>query len=382
MFGTKHLIKNLIVTVLLVIACSSTAIQAAGASPDKANKKLCLSDLTLEEKVGQLFIVDLARLDDLQTVTELKPSITQKLEKYKLGGIILFAQNLVNKTQILNLISDIRKTERTPMFICIDEEGGRVSRLQHTKSLHLEMSPSAEKIGKRDDKSYAYKVGLTLAEQVKKFGFNVDFAPVVDINTNPNNTVIGARSFGSTPLIVSEMSTEIIRALQDNNVMAAAKHFPGHGDTTIDTHHALAFINHDLTRLRNEEFIPFQNAIDNGVMSIMLAHIVVPKVTGSDIPATMSPIIVEDILRKEMGFNGLIITDALMMKAITENYSTAEVCTKAIEAGVDILLMPDNIEEGYQAVLNKAKSNPEFLKKVNQAVTRILNAKNQLGLTN
>lgn len=354
---------------------------AAGAITDKSRAKQILSSMSLEEKVGQLFIVDLKRLAGQKNILRLSPETKQKLEKYQVGGVILFAQNLKSKRQVTQLIKDIRTTEETPMFVCIDEEGGRVSRLEHTESLQLEKLPSAETIGNKGDSTYAYNVGVTLARQLKEFGFNVDFAPVVDINTNPLNTVIGARSFGNNPEIVSRMGVEIIKGLQDNSIMSCAKHFPGHGDTSTDTHNALAYTQHNLQRLKSEEFIPFQAAIDNGVMSLMLAHIVVPQVTGDELPATMSKRIV-DILRTDMSFDGLIITDALMMKAISDNFKSADACIKAIEAGVDILLMPDVIEEGITAVINKAKNDKEFLHLIHNAVNRILIVKSQLNLYN
>ena len=367
----------LLVTTFLLSGTAS----AAGVVPDRYRAKQILSSMTLEAKVGQLFIVDLERLARQKNILELTPEIKQTLERYQVSGIILFAQNLKNKRQIIRLIKDIKSSETIPMFVCIDEEGGRVSRLEHTDLLKLEKLPSAEEIGKKNDSNYAYNVGETIAEQLKEFGFNVDFAPVVDINTNPENTVIGARSFGNTPEIVSKMGVEIIKGLQDNNIMSCAKHFPGHGDTSTDTHSALAYIEHDLQRLKNEEFIPFQAAIDNGVMSLMLAHIVAPKVTGDKLPATMSKTFV-NILKKDMNFDGLIITDALMMKAISDNYKSADVCIKAIEAGVDILLMPDVIEEGINAVIEKAKNDKAFLNLVNNAVNRILIVKSRLNLYN
>ena len=379
----KHLSKYtfLLFCLLLLNPNSFTQIaRAAGAIPQRRRVEQILTHMTLSEKVGQLFIVDLARLNDLQQVTALTPEVRRKLMHYQFGGIILFAQNLQDREQIKSLIADIRRTEKHPMFICIDEEGGRVSRLEHTAALGLRQLPSAEFIGQQNDPAYAYRIGTILARQLKEFGFNVDFAPVVDINTNPNNTVIGARSFGSTPQLVSEMGAAVIHGLQDNGIMACAKHFPGHGDTSTDTHHELAFIKHNLSRLRNEEFIPFQAAISARVMSIMLAHIVAQNITGNNLPATMSKTIITDIIRNELNFNGLIITDALMMKAITHNYTTSEVCLRALNAGVDILLMPDIIEEGYNAVLQRAETDKDFAARVEDAAARIIAAKLQLNL--
>ena len=354
--------------------------RAAGAAPLKPKLNRILSQMTLKEKVGQLFIVDLARLNKHKPVTALTPEIKTKLHRYNFGGIILFSNNLQNRKQILSLIRDLRNAQKLPLFLCIDEEGGRVSRLEQTAALGLKKLPNAEIIGQREDSEYAYRIGETLARQLQQFGFNVDFAPVVDINTNPENTVIGARAFGNTPEEVSEMATAVIRGLQDNRIMACAKHFPGHGDTSTDTHHALAFIRHRLPRLRQEEFIPFKAAISSGVMSIMLAHIVAPEITGNNLPATMSKTIVTDILRTELAFKGLIITDALMMKAITDNYTTADVCLQAITAGVDLLLMPDNIAEGYNAVLQRARTDRNFAARVEESASRIIAAKIQLNL--
>ena len=209
----NSLSTNVYVLLILTLFLSGIAC-AAGAIPDKSRAKQILSSMSLEEKVGQLFIVDLERLSGQKNILRLNPEIKQKLKKYQVGGVILFAQNLKSKRQITQLIKDIRSTEETPMFVCIDEEGGRVSRLEHTESLKLEKLPNAQTIGNKGDSTYAYNVGVTLARQLKEFGFNVDFAPVVDINTNPQNTVIGARSFGDNPEIVSRMGVEIINGLQ------------------------------------------------------------------------------------------------------------------------------------------------------------------------
>ncbi len=377
----KHrLLSYMLICLCLLSATAKPRAQAAGVSPDSIRVEDILSEMTLAEKVGQLFIVDLARLDNMNQVTALTPAIAEKLSHFRFGGVILFAQNLTTKDQITQLICAIRQTEKIPLFICIDEEGGRISRLEQTPALKLEQLPSAESIGKRGSRDYAYQVGTTLAAQLKEFGFNVDFAPVLDINTNPANRVIGDRSFGKNPELVTSMGLALMQGLQDNQIMACGKHFPGHGDTSVDTHIALAVSEHDLDRLRREEFRPFAAAIENGVMSIMLAHIAVPQVTGDDLPATMSPVIATTILRDELGFNGLIITDALMMQAITDHYTPAQACLLALEAGVDLLLMPDNIADAYTAVLHKTATDPDFALHVDQKVRRIIRAKLQLGL--
>ncbi len=371
---------KLLALLLLLLAGTTENLQAAGIIPDRAHAQKIVAAMSLRQRIGQLFIVDLARLAAMQEITQLTPELKSKINADNFGGIILFAQNLRNRQQLTDLIHDIQNCSSTPPFICIDEEGGRVSRLEHCKALGLTQLPSAAEIGSKSSKSYAYQVGKTLAEQVKSFGFNVDFAPVLDINTNPDNPVIGARAFADNPQLVTEMGLEVIRGLQENGVMACAKHFPGHGDTSTDTHLELAYINHDITRLNNEEFVPFKAAIDSGVMSIMLAHIVAPKITGNNLPATMSQKFATAILRNELNFKGLIITDALMMKAITNNYTSGEACIKALNAGVDILLMPDNIAQAVDAVYKEAQQNEHFRNLIEKAVTRIILAKMRLNI--
>ncbi len=366
---------------MLLLLCGITGkLSASGSVPDRVRAEKILAGMSLQQRIGQLFIVDLARLAAMQEITVLTPELKATINSNDFGGIILFAQNLRDREQLINLTRDIRDCSATPPFICIDEEGGRVSRLEHCKALGLQELPSADEIGRRGSKTYAYQIGKTLAQQVKAYGFNVDFAPVLDINTNPDNPVIGPRAFADNPQLVTEMGLEVIRGLQDNGVMACAKHFPGHGDTSTDTHLELAYINHDLKRLHNEEFIPFKDAIDSGVMSIMLAHIAAPKITGNQLPATMSREFATTILRNELHFKGLIITDALMMKAITNNYTSGEACILALNAGADILLMPDNIEQAVAAVRQQALQDTDFQKLIDTAVTRILLAKLRLNI--
>ena len=373
---TQKFIKTAIILLLL-----TNHIQAAGQIPEQKTVTKIISEMNLKEKVGQLFIIDLKRLAGKERITEISPELKEKLEKYHFGGVALFAENLNNKKQISKLIKDIRATEKIPMFICVDEEGGRVSRLQHTKDLHLPQTPTAAVVGKTDNPDYAEKIAKILATQLKNLGFNVNFYPVADINSNPLNPIIGKRSFANNPEKVSKMVTATIKGLQNNDIMATAKHFPGHGDTQIDTHKALAIIKHNFDRLRKEEFIPFKAAVAAGVKFIMLAHIATPQITGNNLPATFSSFFTRKILRQEFGFKGIIITDAMMMKAITNNFTSASACIKVIEAGVDIILMPDNIKEGYEAVLEKAKNDKNFSCKIDKALNRILTVKLELSPT-
>ena len=335
-----------------------------------------IENMTLDEKIGQIITVG---IDGYTINDKTKELIVDK----KVGGIILFKDNINDSNQLLQLINnikDINSKNKIPLFISIDEEGGRVSRLPK----EIKKLPSNEVIGNINDKKLAYDIGETIGYSLKRFGFNMDFAPVLDINSNPNNKVIGDRSFSSNKNIVANLGVSEINGFKSSNIISVAKHFPGHGDTDIDSHYKLPIINKTLDELKEVEFVPFKNAIKENVPSIMVSHILLPEIDDIN-PASMSKTIITDILRKDLKFDGLIVTDDMTMVAITNDFDISEACIKSINAGADLLL----ICHGYETevdVINNIKDAVDkgiiSIDRINESVYRILSLKYSYKINN
>ena len=335
-----------------------------------------IENMTLDEKIGQMITVG---IDGYTVNDKTKELIVDK----KVGGIILFKDNINDSNQLLQLINnikDINSKNKIPLFISIDEEGGRVSRLPK----EIKKLPSNEVIGNINDKELAYDIGKTIGYSLKSFGFNMDFTPVLDINSNSKNTVIGDRSFSSNKNIVANLGVSEINGFKSRNIISVAKHFPGHGDTDIDSHYKLPIINKTLDELKEVEFVPFKNAIEENVPSIMVSHILLPEIDDIN-PASMSKTIITDILRKNLKFDGLIVTDDMTMGAITNNFDISEACIKSINAGADLLL----ICHGYETevdVINNIKDAVDkgiiSIDRINESVYRILSLKYSYKINN
>lgn len=258
-----------------------------------------IKNMTLNEKIGQMVMVGLNgyAIDD---------GARMMIESYYVGGFVLFGHNIESSEQLLNLINSLKKSNsknKTPLFLSVDEEGGRVSRMPD----EFKKLPANKTIAKVNSVEFSYKIGSILAEEVKSFGFNMNFAPVLDINSNPQNPVIGDRSFGSDEKIVSELGIQTMKGIQAGGIIPVIKHFPGHGDTSIDSHVDLPSLDNDMDRLKSFELVPFKGAIQNQADAVMVAHILLNKIDPQN-PASMSKIIITDLLRKQLNFNGLIIT--------------------------------------------------------------------------
>lgn len=283
--------------------------------------------MNLEEKIGQLLICG------FEGYTPSK-EIEQLIKEYHIGGVILFSRNIKDPQQTARLCNSLQKMAKTPLFISVDQEGGKVSRLPKP----FTQFPGNAAIGKGDSVKLAYSFGEITARELKAVGINMNFAPVLDVNTNPQNPVINERAFSDNPVKVSMLGLSVIAGLQDNGIIACCKHFPGHGDTSLDSHYQLPIVEHDLERLREIEFLPFRQAVQNGVAAVMTAHVIYNGI-DKKYPATISEKIVHNLLRREMGFNGLVITDDIEMKAIADNYNIGDAAILAVSAGADILLL-------------------------------------------
>ena len=288
-----------------------------------------IQQMTTDEKIGQMVMVGLEGY-------EKHPYAQEMITKYKVGGFIFFKRNIKDAYQTLTLINSLKEANREnkiPLFFAVDEEGGRVTRMpaEFTKL------PTSRAIGKINSEDFAFEIGSIIGQQLKSLGFNMNFAPVLDIDSNPKNPVIGDRSFGSNEEIVSRLGAATMKGIQ-SQVISAVKHFPGHGDTSTDSHIGLPVVNHDMVRLKQFELVPFANAIESGADMVMVAHISLPEIDEEN-PATLSEKVITDVLRDGMKFDGIVITDDMTMGAITENYDIGDAAVKSVASGVDIVLI-------------------------------------------
>ena len=385
-----------------ILTCGSSVFTACSNDDDSENTPLTddveaqLQKMTLREKVGQLFYVRPECLDTtihfnlVSTVDDSADDIKKiKLqavnstmlgvnEKYPVGGIILYAHNIENEAQLAKFIPQIRALKGSPL-LCIDEEGGRVARIGNNDNFKVDKFESMGAIGATGDPENAYKCGNTIGTYLNRYGFDIDFAPVADVNTNPENIVIGARAFSDNPDVAAPMVTNYLQGLKDAGVVGCIKHFPGHGDTKADTHFGYAQSMKTWDEMKNCEMITFKAGIAWGAQLIMTAHIATPNVTGSDIPATMSSVILQDKLRGELGYQNIIITDAMEMGAITKQYNNAQAAVGTLLAGADIVLGPQNFVEAFDAVIKAVEDGTLSEQRINQSVRRVLKLKKQIG---
>ena len=331
-----------------------------------------INSMTLDEKIGQLIITGF-------NGSEYNDDMDRLINEYKVGGVILFARNIEDSNQMIDLTRALQENNNNlPLFISIDEEGGRVSRLPDD----VEKFPSAFTIGLINDQQTAYENGKEIGYTLKRLGINLDYAPALDIYSNENNTVIGDRAFSTEESIVSTMGIATMEGIEDSDIIPVVKHFPGHGDTEVDSHYGLPIVYKTLEELRNFEFIPFVKAIESGCDVIMVSHIILNEVDSIN-PASLSKIVISDLLRKDMGFDKVVITDDMSMGAITSIMSIEEACIKSIEAGCDILLLGNAYEE-IEQVINSIKLklyNGEISEEqINKSVNRILELKKKYNM--
>ena len=331
--------------------------------------------MTLDEKIYQLFFVTPESITGVKTVTQAGDTTKKALKSYPVGGIIYFSANIKTCSQVSDMISKTQSYSKTPLFIGVDEEGGRVARISGNPQMGFEKIDAMEKIGKTGDPKKSYAVGKKIAANISPLGFNVDFAPVADIITNPKNTEIGDRSFGKDPELVSRMIEQQVLGLQAHGIGAALKHFPGHGSTQADTHKGYSESFRTLKELRATEFLPFQAGIQAGADFVLMSHMSLVHVNKSKIPASLSKKIVTDILKTELSFNHLVITDSLSMGAITSRYTSAQTAVMALEAGVDMLLMPKNLKDAFAAIKAAVASGKISEKRIDESVLKILQVK-------
>lgn len=334
-----------------------------------------IKEMSIEEKIGQMVTAGV----EGYTLDE---NSIKLIEEHHVGGIIIFGKNVENSNQLLSLIDSIKEVNsknRIPLFISVDEEGGRVSRMPK----EIKKLPTNRRIGQMNNKELSYKIGTILAEELNMFGFNMDFAPVLDINSNPKNPVIGDRAFGAELEIVRDLGIETMKGIQSGGIISVIKHFPGHGDTSVDSHIGLPTVEHDIERLNSLELVPFRDAIKDGADTVMVAHILLSKI-DPDYPSSLSKTVITGILREKLGFKGVVISDDMTMGAIVENYEIGNAAIKAINAGSDIVLVAHGYDNSL-AVINSIKEAVTngiiSEERLNESVYRILSLKQKYNIT-
>ena len=347
---------------------------------------LQLEAMTLEEKVGQLFMVTPGTLGlpqikapmealSQEQLTQMENAIREIFAKYPVGGIVQFAADLYSPEQITAYNALLQRAAEIPLFLGIDEEGGTVARLANHSAFDLPQYQSAGAVGASGNPQDALKMGQTIGAYLGEYGFNMDFAPVADVNTNPNNPVIGNRSFSSDCNVAGQMAKAMAEGLEEQGIVPVFKHFPGHGDTAQDSHEEVAYSHKTLEELQACEFIPFSGLTEN--QCVMVGHIALPEVTGDMTPATLSSEIVTGLLREKLGFRGLILTDSMVMEAITDNYSSAEASLLALEAGCQIILQPADFPSAFAGVVEAVEAGTFPEEQLNAVVLQILRFKQE-----
>ena len=340
-----------------------------------------MQEMSLEEKVMQMLFVTPEALTGYNLVTQSGAATKASLEERPVGGVIYFARNLVTMDQTTEMIKNIQEysleVTGRGLFIGVDEEGGSVARVADT--LGTTSFEDMAAYGAAGDTQAVYDIGATQAQELTALGFNVNFSPVADVLTNDSNQVVKDRSFGEDPELVSSMVTEVVKGLTDGGMLCAPKHFPGHGSTGGDTHDGFAASYRTIEELRECDLKPFQAAIDAGAPMVMVGHMTMTEIDDSS-PACMSSTIVKGILRDEMGYDGIIITDALNMDAVTDQYTNAEAAVNCISAGCDMLLCVSNISSVVSAVVDAVENGTISESQIDASVVRILTAKFRYGI--
>ncbi|WP_066393148.1 beta-N-acetylhexosaminidase [Neobacillus mesonae] len=342
---------------------------------ESQTKTKTISEMSLEEKIGQMILAGISG-------TTVDTNTQNLINQYKVGGIIFYQDNLENPVQTLQLVNQIKSKSdpKLPLLLSVDQEGGRVTRLPGG----LVNFPPNKSIGEVNNPEFSYKVGTILGQELKAFGLNLDFAPVLDINSNPKNPVIGDRSFGNNSEVVSRLGIQTMKGIQSQDIITTIKHFPGHGDTSVDSHLDLPIVNKSLKELKELELIPFERAINNGADVVMVAHILLPQLDAK-YPASMSKAVMTDILRNQLGFKGVIITDDMTMGAIIDHFDIGQAAVKSVNSGSDIILVGHDYNKIVEIIssLKKAVLNGEISEqRINDSVSRILVLKNNYGINN
>lgn len=407
--GVTRKLRGLAGLLALSLLCACTAVAPSGKqagatpaptasatirpTPEVDDVEVLLQQMTLRQKVGQLFMVRPDALDpalsqeeiDDETaagVCRMTEAMRRSLEQYPVGGICQFGKNITDPQQVAAFNGELQAASTLPLLIAVDEEGGRVARLANNGAFDLPRYESALSVGDTGDPEAARQMGRTIGAYLRDYGFTMDFAPVADVWTNPENTVIGDRAFSRDAQTAATMVGAMAQGLREEGILPTYKHFPGHGNTAQDSHNGLASTDRTEDEMRECEWLPFlrkAQAAQDGTRAIMVGHIATPALGEAGVPASLSHRMVTDILREQLlaGEDVLVVTDSLAMGAITQQYTPAQASVQALQAGCDILLMPDGLAEAFEGVVAAVEDGTITRTRLDESVRRILRYKQQ-----
>lgn len=334
-----------------------------------------MAEMSLHDKVCQMMFVTPEGLTGTDDVMVAGDATKQALQAYPVGGIIYFANNFDNVDQTRDMISNTQSYSKIGLFIATDEEGGRVNRIMDTLGTTY-IGPMYDY--KDDGPDAAFENAKTIASDMSALGFNLDFAPVADVWSNPDNTVIGDRAYSDDYAQAAELVGSAVKGFQDGGVICTLKHFPGHGDTAEDSHYSSAYVNRTKAQIMADEMQPFRTGIDAGAELVMVGHLIVPDI--DELPSTLSYKIATEMLRGDMKFDGVAITDSMEMESIADNYGVADSAVMAVQAGMDMLLQPADLAVAVNAIVTAVQNGDITEPRIDESVRRILTLKAERGL--
>lgn len=336
-----------------------------------------LAHMKLEDKVAQMIMVrPEAMLYGSGVATDFSPLMQQSFDRIPFGGVMYGVENIQSPSQTQSMIANLQSHSKMriglPAFVAVDEEGGSVARVSFNPAMGVEKSPHMRDVGASKNPQWSYRIGKSIGTYLHKFGFNVDFAPVADVLTNPNNELIKKRSFGEDPQLVSCMAAALSKGLQESQVFATYKHFPGHGSTSTDSHQGTTISQRTKQELMATDLVPFATASKVGVQFMMVSHVSYPQIAGDNTPASLSKKILHDIAREELGYQGILISDSMGMGAITNNYTVANAAVIGVQAGLDMLLCPQNAMVAHAAIVGAVRNGTISQQRIDESVQRII----------
>lgn len=347
--------------------------------PSEEKARELLENMTLEQKTAQLFFVTPEQLTGYAQVTAAGKASKEAYVNCPVGGLIYFKDNLQTPEQVKAMLEHMEQYSReavgVPVFLGVDEEGGTVSRIGSQEAFGVAKVPDMAAIGSTGDVNEGYEAGKYIGGYLSELGFNLDFAPVADVLSNSDNTSMAKRTFGTDAKTAADFSTAFARGMKEQGLCSVLKHFPGQGSVSGDTHDGFAATDKTLDQLLENDLIPFKRGIEDGADMIMAAHIAVPSVTGDNTPSSLSKDMITGILRERMGYDKVVVTDALNMGAVAEHYNSDVAAVMAVQAGADLLLMPKDFKAAYDGVLSAVKDGRISEERLNQSVLRILKLK-------
>lgn len=334
----------------------------------------CIENMSLEDKVAGLFIITPEQLTGVGTAVQAGDGTRDALAEYPVGGLVYFSKNIQSPEQIREMLAKTTEFSKYPLFLAVEEEGGQVARV--ADALGLDNAGDMSAVGAGQDPQAARSAYAAIGGYLREYGFNLDFAPVADVLTNPENQVMGDRSFGSDPQLVSGMVSAAVAGLKESGVSACLKYFPGYGGATGDSDEGQVETDRTKEEMQAAEFLPFSAGIEAGADMVMVGHISAPGLTGEDsLPASVNEGIITDILRKQLGYDGIVITDAMNMAAISEYYAADEAAVKALKAGADMILMPEDFVTAYEGVLAAVQNGTIDERRIDDSLRRVYRVK-------